>query len=262
MHGNLTPTILLVFMGLVVLASLPLVYALTFQPHLLAEEEEEIPTWRLGNGLVVGDSYSYRVCGSVHAIQEIYPAQCYELALSFVHVMDHHTYGRIWVVAVEYSVPATVLAAQQDPAIHNTKRTIMFLDDHTMRIHPTSAWDRPMAASIQNTVLHLSSYGLQPINMGAHWGDMAAYFYDVPLSVLSVSPSYVSAQTLESAKTYVLLGYEVASVESNTILDTNKPFPVYSRWYDPNSVTEPPRLLHEYQMTYGGDDTGYEDTQR
>lgn len=249
--------------GLLAIVSAPLVmvHALPFPPSAQLPADEEVPTWRLGDGLSVGDSYSYTVCGSVHAVQEVYPATCYELQMVFVHQMDHHLHGRIWVVDVEYAAAAAAAHTSAPDTSTDSRRTIMFLTDPSMVIHPTSVWDRPMAESIQHTILHLSPYGAQPVSMGAHWADIPTYFYDVPMSVRSVYDARAGAVSPTTpadphataagrpAHTHILLGYDTVSATSRTVISLASPFPAYSQWYDPNSVTEPPRLLHEYRLT-------------
>ncbi len=176
-------------------------------------------TWRLGENLAAGDSYTYSVCNSVHAYEATYPDPCYTLRMDFVHRMVHHAYGPVWVMDVGF----------------DNKSTVMLLAHDTMAVHPTSAWDVWLADSIQNTVLHLAPYGGQGLQVGAHWGDIDAYFYSVPLSIIS------------RAGDKSILGYDTAA-ESRTAIISGMPFPEYSRWHDPGSISEDPRIMHEYEL--------------
>lgn len=201
-------------------------------PYSVLQTDERIhtqyaepATWRLGGTLEAGDSYTYRVCGSMEAVFEIHPKTCHILQMDFVYGTTHHAYGQIWVVDVGF----------------DGKRTVMFLDE-SMEMHPTSAWDRDMAASIQNTILHLAPYGEQSLEVGSHWGTLSAYFYDVPLSVQSASPAGAGSEA-----TAVTVGYDT-SEPSRTTIRSDVPFPLHSRWYESNSITVPPRLAHDYAL--------------
>ena len=176
-------------------------------------------TWRLGENLEVGDSYTYEVCYSVHAAEAIHPDPCYTLRMDFVHRMIHHAYGPVWVMDVGF----------------DGKSTVMLLGYNTMTVHPTSAWDVWLADSIQNTVLHLAPYGKQGLEVGAYWGEIDAYFYSVPLSITS--------KTGDRS----VLGYDTTA-ESRTVIISGMPFPEYSRWHDPRSISADPRIMHEYTL--------------
>lgn len=177
------------------------------------------PTWRLGENLAAGDSYTYSVCNSVHAYETTYPDPCYTLRMDFVHRMVHHAYGPVWIMDVGFG----------------NRSTVMLLDYITMTVHPTSAWDVWLADSIQDTVLHLAPYGEQSLQVGAHWGEIDAYFYSVPLSIVS------------RAGDKSILGYDTAA-ESRTVIISGMPFPEYSRWHDPRSISADPRIMHEYEL--------------
>ena len=176
-------------------------------------------TWRLGENLEAGDSYTYKVCNSIHAAEATYPDPCYTLRMDFVHRMVHHAYGPVWVIDVGF----------------DGKSTVMLLDYDTMTVRPTSAWDVWLADSVQNTVLHLAPYGEQGLEVGSYWGKIDAYFYSVPLSITS------------RAGDKSVLGYDTA-VESLTVIIPGMPFPEYSRWHDPRSISEDPRVMHEYTL--------------
>ena len=197
-------------------------------PPLLSSSSSSAPppsaittpaTWRLGENLTAGDSYAYEVCNSVYAAEAIYPDSCYTLRMDFVYRMVHHAYGPVWVVDVGF----------------DNRSTVMLLDYHTMTVHPTSAWDVWLADSIQNTVLHLAPYGEQGLEVGAYWGEIDAYFYSTPLSITSRSGDKS------------VLGYDTAA-ESRTVIISGMPFPEYSRWHDPRSISEDPRITHEYAL--------------
>ena len=177
------------------------------------------PTWRLGENLAAGDSYAYEICNSVHAAGATYPDPCYALRMDFVHRMVHHAYGPVWVMDVGFEDGSTVMLLAYD----------------TMTMHPTSAWDVWLADSIQNTVLHLAPYGEQGLEVGAYWGEIDAYFYSVPLSITS------------RAGDRSVLGYDTAA-ESRTAIISGMPFPEYSRWHDPRSISADPRIMHEYAL--------------
>ena len=177
------------------------------------------PTWRLGENLEAGDSYTYKICHSVHAAEATYPDPCYTLRMDFVHQMVHHAYGPVWIVDVGF----------------DNSSTVMLLDYDSMVMHPTSAWDVWLADSIQNTVLHLAPYGEQGLEVGAYWGEIDAYFYSVPLSITF------------RAEDRSVLGYDTAA-ESRTVIMPGMPFPEYSRWHDPRSISEDPRIMHEYEL--------------
>jgi len=176
-------------------------------------------TWRLGENLEAGDSYTYEVCNSIHAAEATHPDPCYTLRMDFVHRMTHHAYGPVWVMDVGF----------------DGKSTVMLLDYDTMTIYPTSAWDVWLAGSVQNTVLHLAPYGEQGLEVGSYWGEIDAYFYSAPLSITS------------RAGDKSVLGYDTA-VESLTVIIPGMPFPEYSRWHDPRSISEDPRVMHEYTL--------------
>jgi len=176
-------------------------------------------TWRLGENLKTGDFYTYEICNSIHAAEATYPDPCYTLRMDFVHLMTHHAYGPVWVMDVGF----------------DGKSTVMLLDYDTMTVHPTSAWDVWLAGSIQNTVLHLAPYGEQGLEVGSYWGEIDAYFYSVPLSITS------------RAGDKSVLGYDTAA-ESRTVIIPGMPFPEYSRWHDPRSISEDPRVMHEYTL--------------
>ncbi len=177
------------------------------------------PTWRLGENLETGDSYTYEICHSVHAAEATYPDPCYTLRMDFVHRMTHHAYGPVWIVAVDF----------------DGRGTVMLLDYNTMTVRPTSAWDVWLADSIQDTVLHLAPYGEQGLEVGAYWGEIDTYFYSVPLSITS------------QAGDRFVLGYDTAA-ESRTVIMPDMPFPEYSRWYDSHSISADPRIVHEYTL--------------
>ncbi|MDE0090988.1 MAG: hypothetical protein OXP12_06495 [Thaumarchaeota archaeon] len=176
-------------------------------------------TWRLGNGLEAGDSYTYEVCHSVHAAEATQPDPCYTLRMDFVYLMTHHAYGHVWVMDVGF----------------DGKGTVMLLDHDTMTVYPTSAWDVWLAGSIRDTVLHLAPYGEQSLEVGAYWGEVDAYFYSVPLSVVSRDGDRS------------VLGYDTTA-ESQTVIVSGMPFPEYSRWHDPRSISADPRIMHEYAL--------------
>ena len=179
----------------------------------------ESPTWRLGENLEAGDSYTYEVCYSIHAAETTHPDPCYTLRMDFVYRMIHHAYGPVWVMDVGF----------------DGKSTVMLLDLNTMTVHPMSAWDVWLAGSIQDTVLHLAPYGEQGLGVGAYWGEIDAYFYSVPLSVTS------------KAGDKSVLGYDTTA-ESRTVIMSGMPFPEYSRWHDPRSLSADPRIMHEYAL--------------
>ena len=177
------------------------------------------PTWRLGENLEVGDSYTYEICNSVHAAEATHPDPCYTLRMDFVHRMVHHAYGPVWIVAADF----------------DGRGTVMLLDYDTMTVRPTSAWDVWLADSVQDTVLHLAPYGEQGLEVGAYWGEIDTYFYSVPLSITS------------RAGDRSVLGYDTAT-ESRTVIIPGMPFPEYSRWHDPRSISADPRIMHEYTL--------------
>ena len=177
------------------------------------------PDWRLGENLKAGDSYTYEVCHSVHAAEAAHRDSCYTLRMDFVYSMVHHAHGPVWIMVVGF----------------DGESTVMLLDRDTMTIHPTSAWDVWLAGSIQDTVLHLAPYGEQGLEVGAYWGEIDAYFYSVPLSVVS----------RDGDKS--VLGYDTTA-ESRTVIMPDMPFPEYSRWHDPRSISADPRIMHEYTL--------------
>ncbi len=191
-------------------------------PHPPADVDDADPpaAWRLGENLAVGDSYTYRVCGSVYTGQAAHPDPCHTLRMDFVYRMVHHAYGPVWIVDV-----------RADPG----GRTVMILEYDTMIVHPTSAWDVRLAGFIQDTILHLAPYGEQGLGVGAYWGEIDAYFYSVPLSVVS------------RAGDKSVLGYDTTA-ESRTVIVPGMPFPEYSRWHDPRSISADPRIMHEYAL--------------
>ena len=176
-------------------------------------------TWRLGENLTAGDSYTYEICNSIHAAEATYPNPCYTLRMDFVYRMVHHAYGPVWIMDVGF----------------DNRSTVMLLDYDTMTVHPISAWDVWLADSIQNTVLHLAPYGEQGLQVGAYWGEIDAYFYSMPLSITS--------RTGDKS----VLGYDTIA-ESRTVIISGMPFPEYSRWHDPRSVSADPRIIHEYTL--------------
>ena len=188
-------------------------------PEPLPAAASQPPTWRLGENLEAGDSYTYEVCYSIHAAKATHPDPCYTLRMDFVYRMIHHAYGPVWVMDVGF----------------DGKSTVMLLDLNTMTVHPMSAWDVWLAGSIQDTVLHLAPYGKQGLEVGAYWGEIDAYFYSVPLSVTS------------KAGDRSVLGYDTTA-ESRTVIMSGMPFPEYSRWHDPRSISEDPRITHEYTL--------------
>ena len=175
--------------------------------------------WRLGDGLTVGDSYTYEVCNSIHAAEAAHPDPCYTLRMDFIYRMTHHAYGPVWIVAVDF----------------DGNSTVMLLDHNTMTMRPMSAWDVWLAGSIQDTVLHLAPYGEQSLEVGSYWGEIDAYFYSVPLSIISRDGDGS------------VLGYDTAA-ESRTVIMPGMPFPEYSRWHDPRGISENPRIMHEYEL--------------
>ena len=190
-------------------------------PHRPAAAAADPPAaWRLGESLAAGDSYTYRVCGSAHTGQAAHPGPCHTLRMDFVYRMVHHAYGPVWIMDV-----------RADPG----GRTVMILEHDTMTVHPTSAWDARLAGFIQDTILHLAPYGEQGLEVGAYWGEIDAYFYSVPLSVVS------------RAGDRSVLGYDTAA-ESRTVIVSGMPFPEYSRWHDPRSISADPRIMHEYAL--------------
>ncbi len=188
-------------------------------PSASASPSSPPPTWRLGGNLAAGDSYTYEICNSVHAYEATHPDPCYTLRMNFVHGMAHHAYGPVWIMDVGFG----------------NRSTVMLLAHNTMTVHPTSAWDVWLADSIQDTVLHLAPYGEQSLQVGAHWGDIDAYFYSVPLSIVS------------RAGDRSVLGYDTTA-ESRTVIISSMPFPEYSRWHDPRSISGDPRIMHEYAL--------------
>ncbi len=186
--------------------------------HAELDDAAEL-AWRLGDGLTVGDSYTYEVCHSIHAAEATHPDPCYTLRMDFVHSMTHHAYGPAWIVVVGFDGDSTV----------------MLLDHNTMTMHPTSAWDVWLAGSIQDTVLHLAPYGERNLEVGAYWGEIDAYFYSVPLSIMSRDGDGS------------ILGYDTTA-ESRTVIISGMPFPEYSRWHDPHNISADPRIMHEYEL--------------
>ena len=184
--------------------------------------DEEEPTWKVGEGLNIHDSYTYQICHSEHMVQEIYPSDCYIIRLEFIARGMHHVHGPIWIIQAEY----------------NSKQTILFLDD-AMQMHSTSIWDRNLASSLQETILHLSEYGEQSVQVGEIWGMMDTYYYEVPISI--TREVYGAA----------ILEYSMMRT-SSTILDPAVPFPVYSIWYDPNYIVPEPRINHQYALMHTG----------
>lgn len=179
-------------------------------------------TWNVGRGLAVGDTYVYEICYSEAIKQVIHPAPCYRLSLEFVARGHHSIHDDVWIVQAEYG----------------TTRTILLIDD-AMTAHATSAWDRLMTASIQNTILHLAEYGARPLDVGSIWGYIDTYYYDIPL--------HVSGREEGAA----VLEYELVK-RSYAVIDPVLAFPVGAVWYDVNHLVPQPHIIHEYSLLYHG----------
>lgn len=191
-------------------------------------------SWRLGDNLESGDSFAYRICNSIHAVEFTHPHDCYDVRMDFIYRSVHHAYGNagisgglIWIVDASF----TSADGERD------RRTILFVDEQH-RVYPTSTHDRGLAASVEATLMHLSIYGEQNLSVGSHWGDIKTHFTAVPLSVISWDGSSTAT-----------LGYDTGEHESRTIIHDSSPFPIYSKWFEPNdALPSEPRLLHEYVM--------------
>lgn len=190
--------------------------------------------WRLGDNLKSGDSFAYRICHSEHAVQFTHPHACYDVRMDFIYRTIHHAYGDagvsgglIWIVDASF--------ISMDGA--KDRRTVLFVDER-FNVHPTSNHDRLLADSIEDTLMSLSAHGRQNLSVGSHWFDVKTHFTTVPFSVISWDGDSTAT-----------LGYDVGEHESRTIIRDDSPFPLYSKWYEPNdALPSEPRKLHEYVM--------------
>ena len=198
-----------------------------------ARDDDTAPTsWRLGDGLQSGDSFTYRICGSEHAVQFAYPHDCYTARADFIYRTIHHAYGDagvtgglIWIVDASFYTP------------DKNRRTVLFVDER-MNVHATSQYDRQLADSLEHTIMRLAEYGRQNLSVGSHWGDIKTHFTSVPLSVISWDGDRTAT-----------LGYDVGEYESRTQIWADTPLPPYSKWYEPNdALPSEPRLLHEFVL--------------
>ena len=199
-----------------------------------AGENAAAGSWRLGDNLQSGDSLAYRICHSIHAVEFTFPHDCYDVRMDFIYRTIHHAYGDAGVSGgLIWIVDASFLSADGS----KDRRTVLFVDER-FGVHPTSAHDRQLAESVETTLMHLSRYGEQNLSVGSHWGDIKTHFTTVPLSVI-----------LWDGGTTATLGYDIGQYESRTIIRDDSPFPLYSKWYEPNdALPSEPRMLHEYVM--------------
>lgn len=190
-------------------------------------------TWRLGDALQSGDSFTYQICHDARAVQFAHPQDCYTLRMDFIYRTVHHAYahvgesgGLVWIVDASFRT-----------AEGKDRRTVLFVDER-FGVHATAARDRQLAASVEQTIMRLAEYGRQNLSVGSHWADIRTHFTTVPLSVMSWDGDRTAT-----------LGYDVGAHESRTLVATDMPFPTYSRWFEPNdALPGEPRLLHAYAL--------------
>ena len=190
-------------------------------------------SWRLGDGLQSGDSFTYQICHDARAVQFTHPHDCYTLRMDFIYRTIHHAYGNAGVSGgLIWIVDASFLTADG-----RDRRTVLFVDEH-FGVHATAHHDRQLAASVEHTIMRLAEYGRQNLSVGSHWADIRTHFTTVPLSVVSWDGDRTAT-----------LGYDVGEYESRTLITTDMPFPPYSLWYEPNdALPGEPRKLHAYTL--------------
>jgi len=145
-----------------------------------------------------------------------------------------------------------------------TRNTILLLDAHTMRVYSTNTWDDQIADALQSTVLRITEFtnpvrGGQVLSVGSHWGDLISYHYDIPIAVDRITDKYHIEDYVGNNKhaTTTLTGVAPLSIVSykgqehqqvsETVIDPHVPFPVYSKWYEPNDQYGE-ILLHEFKL--------------
>lgn len=186
--------------------------------------------WGIGDDLIEGDYFEYRICGENLATKVITPHHCFDVQLTFVAIMES-SQGMVWVVQGMYS------------DVVNTRYMIFQIDTETFEIITDSS-NRELGWIIEDTIFSLSQYKSKSLTIGTQWGDIDSYFtQSVPFEIKREQQLIINNSTYNTS----VLGYDVV-IESNIFIDNNLPFPIKGEVYSPRIIYPNPELSYYYEL--------------
>ncbi len=191
-------------------------------------------SWYLGKGLIVGDSFTYKICDPLLLIKVKVKDMCYTAKLDFKQITKNSNVKN-WIAQAEIEHGSRIInSTMQISALTFQART-----DYTMK---------PYAMSIQRTLFYLNNYAnilaQKPLEVGAVWGDAVAYgAHGAKIVVKQLKAMEVADLELQTYK----LGYEVMK-ESTLYLADDFPFPIKAKMYEPTLAYPDPPLKFEVEL--------------
>lgn len=196
--------------------------------YVMSHENTEF--WSIGNNLNDGDFYHYEICNDDSMSQKIYPYHCYEITLEFIKVLQSFK-GYSWIVQGHITFG------------NNTNSMILLVDPYTFEV-TTDPLNVDVGNSLEKTIFSLSKYGKKSLSIGSVWDNIDSYFTNkIPIEIKSDSLYHVSNMTV----TTQVLSYDVI-VPSETLINFNFPFPLYSDNYSPHIIFPEPKQEYYYEL--------------
>lgn len=190
--------------------------------------------WHLGKGLLVGDSFTYKICDPLLSIKLKVKDTCYIAELEFKQITKNSS-GKSWIVQTNIEYAGKIM----NSTMQISALTFQVRSDYTMK---------PYAMSIQRTLFYINNYAnivaQKPLEIGKVWGHVAAYgSYDVKIAVRQLKTMEVGDFEVQAYK----VGYEMMKESTLYIVD-NFPFPVRAKVYMPTLAHPSPPLKFELEV--------------
>lgn len=182
--------------------------------------------WGVGDNLLEGETYTYKICNDLQMSQIIYPYHCYFIELTFVSLMESYK-GETCVVQGYLTIG------------DKTTSSILFINPDTFEVE-SDRLNVNLASSLENTIFSLSQYENLSLSIGTLWDEIDSYFTNpVPLEV----KRHEEINMVNNTIGVTVLAYDVV-IESTYFINEDFPFPLKASLYSPQIIfPEPVPLL-------------------
>ena len=191
-------------------------------------------TWHFGEGLDLGDEFTFDVCDPILRTPEV-PDNCYTITMRFLALLPTYV-GRTWVVAAHIDYKT------------GTADMIFQVSENSFEIRTDGA-NIAYADSVERTIGWIKRFSNenrpQVLSVGRSWGIVAGDT-NQPIQIMV---NRIDSDEFEKTDFRYLLGYSLLKESQIQIMD-GFPFPLKATIYKPVSSHQIPPLAFSFQMNH------------
>lgn len=214
-------------------------YAMTFDNSFeqqVIENQKGYPSWYVGDGIALGQSFTYHICDRTMKSTLNGATTCYQAVLDFVSLLEDHT-GNVWIVQATFTPDGS-----QTPW-----PAIMHITEDFGTI-TTDGSSMNYATSLSHTLFYLQKYANvfkpQKLEIGSSWGLVDDYVSPVPQLTVT---RFTSIDAGPNSTGVYEVGFDV--VKDNVIYIRNGfPLPIEQTIYDSQGYNSDPPILYQVQL--------------